>query len=79
MGDPRHTKDETYHVGTSTGSGLFPRTSDQSCESYASVFRSYCDSGDTFCDSGLNTLAHLMYVTVYGTAAARWVVEKIGG
>lgn len=79
MGDPRHTRSETYHIGTAIQNGLFPRTSDQSCERFAAKWRSYCDYGDPFCDSGLLTAVHLAYTVVYGTSAAAWVVTKIGG
>lgn len=79
MGDPRYTFGESYHVGTAINQGLFPRLSDQSCEPQALKFRSYCDSGDPFCDSGHDLLVHLTYPAVYGSDAARWVVDKIGG
>lgn len=79
MGDPRHTRSETYHVGTSLDQGLFPRLTKQSCEKFASIWKSYCDYGDTFCDSGINVEAHLLYVTIYGSNAKNFVLDKIGG
>jgi len=78
MGDPRHTSSESYKQGTARGNGLFPRTLLMSCERFASKFRSYCDTGDTFCDSGLDSNAHMIYVDKYGTAAAQWLLSKIG-
>ncbi|WP_227833590.1 cutinase family protein [Nocardia macrotermitis] len=40
--------------------------------------RSYCDTGDPFCDSGKNFPIHLTYLLHYGNDATRFVVA-IGG
>ncbi|CCX13092.1 Similar to Acetylxylan esterase 2; acc. no. O59893 [Pyronema omphalodes CBS 100304] len=45
----------------------------------ANHFVSYCDSGDTFCDGGIDVLSHLVYVEKYGEEAVEWIVGKIGG
>jgi len=80
MGDPRFITSETaIHVGTCRQNGLFPRGSDQLLTKYNSVIKSYCDTGDPFCCSGLNVLAHLTYTTTYDSAALSFVLGKIGG
>ncbi|KAI5788291.1 carbohydrate esterase family 5 protein [Geopyxis carbonaria] len=76
-GDPRHTSDETYHVGTSDGSGLFPRLSDQRLTSYVSRARTYCDNGDPFCESGGDLTAHSKYPATYDSAAAQFVLSLL--
>lgn len=70
---------QPYDVGTSQHNGVFPREADQSLSHYASRIQSYCDSGDTFCDSGLDTAVHLTYTVRYNDAAARFALSKIGG
>jgi acetylxylan esterase len=79
MGDPRHVVGRPYDVGTSRRNGLFPRGADQSLSGYASRIQSYCDNGDTFCDSGLDTAVHRSYTLRYNDAAAGFVLGKIGG
>ena len=37
---------------------------------------SYCDTGDVFCDGGLNRTVHRQYVTNYGTNATDFIVAK---
>jgi acetylxylan esterase len=69
MGDPRHIAGDSYNQGTSQKNGLFPRGPTISCEKFAKNFRSYCDSGDTFCDGGIDVLSHLVYVEKYGEEA----------
>ncbi|GAA5198416.1 hypothetical protein GCM10023322_71770 [Rugosimonospora acidiphila] len=81
FGDPRHVVNQSYDLGTSRRNGLFPRTSAQLqvLAQYASRIHSYCDSGDTFCDSGLNTVVHLTYLDRYQSAATQFVLGRIGG
>ncbi|KAJ8059032.1 hypothetical protein OCU04_012012 [Sclerotinia nivalis] len=80
MGDPRYmTNQQSFHVGTCFQNGLFPRSSDQSLSlsGYSTILKSYCDFGDPFCCSGLDTLEHLTYVTKYNVLAASFVLGRI--
>jgi acetylxylan esterase len=79
MGDPRHTREESYHVGTSRGDGMFPRLADQRLTAFESIGQTYCDDGDTFCDSGASTAVHLGYTRKYNDKALAFVLDKIGG
>ncbi|KAF8470612.1 cutinase [Kalaharituber pfeilii] len=79
MSDPRHIFGESFNVGSLRKKGLFPRGSDQRFTRYASKIQAYCDSGDTFCDSGLDTAVHLAYTQKYNNAALAFVLNKIGG
>lgn len=57
---------------------FFPRTKDQLCSSeVASKVESWCDSGDTFCDTGANIVAHLDYTLKYNDEAAQFIQGKI--
>lgn len=38
---------------------------------------SFCNSGDTFCDSGQNLTVHLSYVQDNGTSAVNFITEKV--
>lgn len=40
---------------------------------------SFCNSGDTFCDSGQNLTVHLSYVQDNGTSAVNFITEKVKG
>jgi len=62
----------TYKTGQ-----IFPRSSTASCSTYASDWKSYCDTGDPFCDSGSNLNVHYDYTTKYGNAAASFVVSRL--
>jgi acetylxylan esterase len=79
MGDPRHMAGQPFDVGTSTNDGRFPRAADQQLTSFASKVRSYCDTGDPFCDSGRDMSVHLSYLRKYSDDATQFVVDKIGG
>lgn len=76
MGDPTHVAGiPTADQGSSTGNGIFARTSDSGCLQYMNRTRSYCDSGDAYCDSGLYLAPHYEYITNYGETAAEFVLE----
>ncbi|KAH7346865.1 cutinase [Rhexocercosporidium sp. MPI-PUGE-AT-0058] len=75
MGDPSRVSSQPFNVGTSTRKGIFPRTNAASCQG-AQFTQSYCDAGDSFCDSGINTAVHFGYVAEYGSQAAAFVVSK---
>jgi len=77
-GDPAHTYPESYDAGTSTHNGDSPRTTTKDCTASASKIRSYCDTGDPFCDEGDNILVHTEYFSKYNTAATAFVVSKAG-
>jgi hypothetical protein len=38
---------------------------------------SFCNSGDTFCDSGNNLTVHLSYVQDNGTSAVDFITQKV--
>jgi len=38
---------------------------------------SYCDAGDSFCDSGLDLAAHLVYTELFDGVAADFINGKI--
>ncbi|KAF8151720.1 cutinase [Crassisporium funariophilum] len=80
MGDPRHVRGKSYNRGTSFNQGLFPRLSSQE---YSATLQprilNFCDFGDTFCDSGIDTITHLTYLTRYQTTAANFIITQIGG
>lgn len=83
MGDPRRARGKSYNLGTSRfglSEGMFPRSL---LQEYPAALRpriqNYCDSGDTFCDSGLDTIIHLTYLSRYQNPAAEFILEQIGG
>lgn len=76
MGDPSHVPGLPQDVGNSTKAGVFPRNNTASCASTASITQSYCNANDTFCDSGSSIAVHISYVQVFGTQAAKFIVEK---
>jgi hypothetical protein len=46
---------------------------------FASRIHAWCDASDTFCSSGNSTQVHLTYLNRYQSAAASFVLGKIGG
>lgn len=79
MGDPRHMAGQPFDVGTATHDGRFPRAADQRLAPFAGKVRSYCDTGDPFCDSGREMRVHFTYLMKYSDNATRFVVDAIGG
>ncbi|KAK6610362.1 acetyl xylanesterase [Botrytis cinerea] len=77
MGDPSHVPAETFNAGTAKNNGLFARQNIAACPTEKTV--SYCDNQDEFCDSGNSLQVHLSYVTTYGTAAAKFITDKMAG
>lgn len=67
----------TIDYVTTDTSKISPRQS--TCTAFTGITQSYCDSGDEFCDSGTSLIAHLDYVTKYGTAATQFVVDTVKG
>ncbi|KAI6710008.1 hypothetical protein PZA11_001040 [Diplocarpon coronariae] len=78
MGDPSHVTGQPYNVGTSTKNGIYPRSNAASCQG-KTYTQSYCDTGDTFCDSGNSIQVHLGYVQKYGSQAASYIQQKVKG
>ncbi|KAF8151721.1 cutinase [Crassisporium funariophilum] len=80
MGDPRHNPGKSYDEGTSRRSGLYPRLASQE---YSATLQprinSFCDNGDTFCDSGLSVAVHLSYLDRYQDDAVNFILAQIGG
>ncbi|KAI3397159.1 hypothetical protein diail_11133 [Diaporthe ilicicola] len=79
MGDPTHFTGQSYDEGTSTKNGVFPRNDSSSCAPVANKMVSFCNSGDTFCDSGNNLTVHLSYVQTNGTSAVNFITQKVKG
>jgi acetylxylan esterase len=81
FGDPRHVTNQAFDLGTSRRNGLFPRTAGQLqvLAGFAPRIQAYCDTNDTFCDSGNSVNVHLTYLNRYQNAAASFVLGKIGG
>ena len=81
FGDPRQVVDQPFDLGTSTRNGLFPRSAAQlrTLAGFADRIQAYCDSGDPFCDRGLNVAVHSSYLDRYQNDAAAFVLDKIGG
>ncbi|KAJ0122399.1 carbohydrate esterase family 5 protein [Diaporthe amygdali] len=79
MGDPTHAINQPYDEGTSTKNGVFPRNDSSGCAPVANKMVSFCNSGDTFCDSGQNLTVHLSYVQDNGTSAVNFITQKVKG
>jgi acetylxylan esterase len=81
FGDPRHVVNQPFDLGTSTRNGLFPRSAAQlrTLAGFANRIQAFCDSGDTFCDRGLNVAVHSTYLNRHQNDAAAFVLDKIGG
>ncbi|KAF7546984.1 hypothetical protein G7Z17_g8041 [Cylindrodendrum hubeiense] len=77
FGDPSHVAEAPYNRGTSQKNGVFPRQNITLCEdNYTGIMRSYCDTGDTFCDLGDDGEVHRLYISNYGDDIANFVVDK---
>ncbi|EXK90133.1 hypothetical protein FOQG_07015 [Fusarium oxysporum f. sp. raphani 54005] len=79
FGDPSHVANLTYDRGTSKNDGIFERPSNETklCEdNYSDIIRSYCDTGDVYCDVGKNNETHGSYFEKYGKEAVDFVVER---
>ncbi|TDZ41462.1 Acetylxylan esterase 2 [Colletotrichum trifolii] len=79
MGDPSHVPSQPFNKGTATNNGVFPRGDSAACGALASRMASFCDSGDTFCDSGNSLQVHMGYVRRSGDAAASFIVGMVQG
>ncbi|KAF4448006.1 hypothetical protein F53441_8521 [Fusarium austroafricanum] len=78
MGDPSLTEGQSFHVGTSQGSGIFPRNLPVGCDRIARKAVSFCDKGDPYCEAGGKDLAvHLSYIKVYGEFTVNHVVKTL--
>ncbi|KLO87862.1 uncharacterized protein Y057_14879 [Fusarium fujikuroi] len=76
MGDPSLTEGQPFLVGTSEGSGIFPRNLPIGCDSIASKTVSICDKGDPYCEAGGKDLSvHLSYIKNYGEFTVGHVVK----
>ncbi|KPM36473.1 hypothetical protein AK830_g10086 [Neonectria ditissima] len=76
MGDPSFTAGQPYNLGTSKGSGIFPRQNPAGCNFVHNKMISICDAGDLFCEAGSDDLAvHMSYVANWGDLAADYVVS----
>ncbi|TDZ16226.1 Acetylxylan esterase 2 [Colletotrichum orbiculare MAFF 240422] len=79
MGDPSHVPSQPFNKGTAKNNGVFPRGDSAACGALASRMASFCDSGDTFCDSGNSLQVHMGYVRRSGDAAASFIVGMVQG
>lgn len=79
FGDPTHNENSEYNYGSGEESGVFYRNpKDNACEDLGSRIRSYCDTGDIFCDVGskVDEAVHLSYVNKYKDEVVEFVVER---
>ncbi|TVY29324.1 Acetylxylan esterase [Lachnellula hyalina] len=76
-GDPSHVVGQPQNVGTSTHNGILPRG--KACGAITSVMKSFCTSGDPFCDSGSDIAVHLGYFTANDAAAASFIESQVNG
>ncbi|KAK7429334.1 hypothetical protein QQZ08_004146 [Neonectria magnoliae] len=77
FGDPSHVADATFNRGTSKKDGIFARDNVTFCEeNYGDILRSFCDTGDTYCDRGNDTDVHGSYFTTYDEEVVDFVVER---
>jgi acetylxylan esterase len=83
FGDPGHVVGQSWDLGTATRAGLFPRSSAQlrllTAFGGSGKIAAWCDSNDPYCASGINLEVHLTYLNRYQSAAASFVLSKIGG
>jgi acetylxylan esterase len=75
MGDPTHLARQAGNKGSSTKDGLFARKNAVACAPYDAITNSWCDTGDQFCDSGLNLFTHLSYFN-HQTEIVNFVVSQ---
>jgi hypothetical protein len=83
FGDPGDVVGQSWDLGTATHNGLFPRSSAQlrllAAFGGSSKISAWCDSNDPYCAGGVNLTVHLTYLDRYQSAAASFVLSKIGG
>jgi acetylxylan esterase len=83
FGDPGHVVGQSWDLGTASRNGLFPRGSAQlqrlTAFGGSSKIAAWCDSNDPYCADGINLTVHLTYLNRYQSAAASFVLGKIGG
>ncbi|KAH6656132.1 cutinase [Truncatella angustata] len=77
MGDPSYTPDQTFNAGTATNAGRFPRQDVAACGAVTSRIASFCNTDDTFCDSGNNLQVHLSYIQTNGPDASKFIISKV--
>jgi hypothetical protein len=51
-GDPSHVVGQPWDLGTSNHTGIFPRQDNLACAPYGRKIKSWCDTGDIYCDAG---------------------------
>ncbi|KAJ4221620.1 hypothetical protein NW759_006866 [Fusarium solani] len=79
FGDPSHVANASYNQGTGEKNGVFARTNITLCEDQytkTGIIRSYCDTGDTYCDQGSDEDVHGEYVSKYGDEVVEYVVDQ---
>ncbi|CAI6092236.1 unnamed protein product [Clonostachys chloroleuca] len=78
FGNPTHVANATYNRGNSTRDGIFALDGDavKRCESLGDSLRSYCDTGDTYCDLGNVTGVHTSYFKRYTDETVDFVVSR---
>lgn len=74
FGDPTHRANASYNEGTSRHDGIFERPNITACEDYP-FLKSYCDTGDIYCDAGDDRPVHGEYVQRYGTDVVEEVIK----
>ena len=60
---------------TSNQQQIFVRRNPEDCKPYVSKMRSWCDTGDIYCDSGNDEKVHVSYTDRYTDDATEFVVS----
>ncbi|KAH6880091.1 Alpha/Beta hydrolase protein [Thelonectria olida] len=77
FGDPSRLVNVTYNRGTSKKDGIFARNNVTFCEEhYGDLMRSFCDTGDRYCDEGDDSTVHGSYFQKYGKTVVDFVVQQ---
>ncbi|KAF7551832.1 hypothetical protein G7Z17_g4765 [Cylindrodendrum hubeiense] len=77
FGDPSHVANVTFDRGTSKNDGIFARDNVTFCEeNYGDILRSFCDTGDVYCDDGDDSEVHGSYFNSYASDVVDFVVER---
>lgn len=80
LGDPSHKNGTDYAYGSynMTGDGVFFRDDSSACDAMGKRIRSYCDSGDPYCDVGpiVNATTHGTYVKRRKDELVNYIVEQ---
>ncbi|KAK3902364.1 Acetylxylan esterase 2 [Staphylotrichum tortipilum] len=77
MGNPRHSGELGFEVGSAVAGGFAARPPGFSCPEFEDRIQSYCDAADPFCSDGDDPAVHQGYGQQFGQEALDFVVSKI--